>query len=68
MRALITGGRGFVGRHLEDHLVREGDDVVAKVLEIVAYFQPKCWLFENPGTGLLHTRQVVQGIPYKAIT
>ena len=29
MRALITGGRGFVGRHLEDHLVREGDDVVA---------------------------------------
>ena len=34
MRALITGGRGFVGRHLEDHLVREGDDVVAIDLEV----------------------------------
>ena len=27
MRALITGGRGFVGRHLEDHLVSKGDEV-----------------------------------------
>jgi GDP-4-dehydro-6-deoxy-D-mannose reductase len=28
MRALITGGLGFVGRHLRDHLVASGDDVV----------------------------------------
>jgi GDP-4-dehydro-6-deoxy-D-mannose reductase len=28
MRALVTGGRGFVGRHLVDHLERCGDDVV----------------------------------------
>lgn len=27
MRALITGGHGFVGRHLAQHLVRCGDDV-----------------------------------------
>jgi GDP-4-dehydro-6-deoxy-D-mannose reductase len=29
MRALITGGLGFVGRHLTDHLRACGDDVVA---------------------------------------
>jgi GDP-4-dehydro-6-deoxy-D-mannose reductase len=28
MRALVTGGRGFVGRHLVDHLQACGDDVV----------------------------------------
>jgi GDP-4-dehydro-6-deoxy-D-mannose reductase len=28
MRALITGGLGFVGRHLSDHLRAAGDDVV----------------------------------------
>lgn len=27
MRALLTGGNGFVGRHLADHLRREGDEV-----------------------------------------
>lgn len=29
MRALVTGGRGFVGRWLAEHLEREGDEVVA---------------------------------------
>ena len=28
MRALITGSSGFVGRHLEHHLVESGDEVV----------------------------------------
>src|SRR5215213_9079688 len=29
MRALITGGLGFVGRHLENHLRACGDDVTS---------------------------------------
>lgn len=29
MRALITGGSGFVGRHLQAHLEASGDDVVS---------------------------------------
>lgn len=33
MRALITGGRGFVGRWLADHLVAEGDEVVVVDVE-----------------------------------
>lgn len=44
------------------------DLMVAKLLEIIAYFQPQCWLFENPGSGLLKTRPIVGGIPYKAVT
>jgi GDP-4-dehydro-6-deoxy-D-mannose reductase len=33
MRALITGGRGFVGRHLLDHLAESGDDVTVIDIE-----------------------------------
>ncbi|HVF32895.1 MAG TPA: GDP-mannose 4,6-dehydratase [Acidimicrobiales bacterium] len=34
MRALVTGGRGFVGRWLTAHLEKEGDDVVATGEEV----------------------------------
>ena len=43
----------------------EGSDrLVARVLECIAYFRPVTWWLENPGTGLLKTRAVVQGLPY----
>ena len=34
MRAFITGGGGFVGRHLGDHLRAEGDEVVSVDMEV----------------------------------
>ena len=34
MRALVTGGRGFVGRWLTAHLEKEGDEVVATGEEV----------------------------------
>lgn len=33
-RALVTGADGFVGRHLTDHLVASGDDVVTSEVDI----------------------------------
>jgi len=43
------------------------DSIVAKTLEIIRYFKPKGWLMENPQTGLLKTREVVAGLPYKDV-
>jgi hypothetical protein len=39
----------------------EGSDaLVVRVLEIIAYFQPTCYTIENPWTGLMRKREVVQ--------
>ena len=40
------------------------DSIVAKTLEIIAYFRPKrCWI-ENPRFGLLKERQIMKGIKF----
>ena len=43
------------------------DSLVAKTLEIVAWFQPKFFFVENPRWGLLRTREVVKHLPYKDV-
>ena len=42
------------------------DRLVARALEIIDHFGPRWWWVENPATGLLKTRPVVQplGAPY----
>ena len=42
------------------------DKLVQKVLDLVAYFNVPFFM-ENPYTGLLKTREVVKGIPYRII-
>jgi hypothetical protein len=44
------------------------DSIVARTLEIIRFLQPKGWLMENPQTGLLKTREVVEGLPWRDIT
>jgi hypothetical protein len=38
--------------------------IVLRTLEIIAYFQPKVWFMENPGTGLLKQQWFMKDIPY----
>ena len=46
----------------------EGSDrLVARTQEIIRYLQPRWWFMENPQTGLLKTRDVVRGLPYKDV-
>ena len=43
------------------------DSIVARTLEIIQHLRPKGWLLENPGSGLLKTRDVMRGIPFKDV-
>ena len=46
----------------------EGSDaMVQRCLDIIAYWRPKYWFIENPQTGLLKTREVVQGLNFKDV-
>ena len=35
-----------------------------RCLELIRYLQPRVWFVENPDSGLLKTRAVVEGLPY----
>jgi site-specific DNA-cytosine methylase len=40
------------------------DSIVRKTLEIIDYFKPTTWYIENPQTGLLKNRGIMDGLPY----
>ena len=42
----------------------EADKLVLKTLEIINYFNCEYWFMENPQTGNLKNREIVQGIPF----
>ena len=44
------------------------DSLVAKTIEIVEYFQPKVYAWENPASGLLKDREVVRGFSWSDVT
>ena len=47
----------------------EGSDaLVQRVKDVIDYFKPTVWAFENPATELLPKRNVVQGLPYHDIS
>ena len=40
------------------------DAIVQRCLGIIAHWRPRYWFIENPQTGLLKTRKVVEGLPW----
>jgi hypothetical protein len=44
------------------------DRLVQRVLDIIEFFEPSSYFMENPQTGLMKTRSVVAGIPFKDIS
>ncbi len=43
------------------------DSIVERTLEIIKELAPKAWLVENPQTGLLKTRKVIEGYPWRDV-
>ena len=43
------------------------DAIVQKCLDIIAFWRPKYWVIENPQTGLLKTRDIVQGLSFNDV-
>ena len=47
----------------------EGSDrLVQRVLDCIEYFKPTTWFFENPQTGYLKGRRVVEGLRYRDVS
>ena len=44
--------------------LEQADKIVAKTLEIIAYFRPKMWWIENPRFGLLKERDIMSNIKF----
>ena len=43
------------------------DRLVQKAIDAIIYLRPTVWWIENPATGLLRTRPVVEGLPYMLV-
>ena len=48
--------------------MEKADKIVQRTLECIQYFMPKTWFMENPQTGYLKGRAVVEGLRYKDVT
>ena len=44
------------------------DALVSRTLEIIEYFDPRCWLLENPQTGYLKSREIMRDVPWQDVT
>ena len=56
-RALTTRARNL----------QYADSLVLQTLTLIAHLRPRYWTLENPGTGLLKTRDFMRDIPYQDV-
>ena len=54
----------FTSKTVGKRNMEAADQLVRKILEIIAYFEPPLWWIENPRNGHLRHREVIQGIPF----
>ena len=47
--------------------IDEANAIVMKTIEIIEYFNPRIWFFENPQTGLLKIQPFIIGKPFKDV-
>ena len=53
---------GIFTKEKHEELMKHSDILVAKTLEIIDYFKPSIWVIENPQSGRLKTREVMNGL------
>ena len=46
--------------------MQTADEIVLKAREIIAYFDPKYWFIENPFSGHLKRRQIMEDVMHLA--
>ena len=44
--------------------LNKADALVKRCLDLIKYLNPRLWFMENPDSGLLKTRSVVDGLPF----
>ena len=54
----------LVTKELIEEKRKESDILILKTLEIINYFKPDLWFMENPATGQLKHRDVVEGLDF----
>tara|TARA_R110001592_G_C13164786_1_gene749265 strand:+ start:180 stop:821 length:642 start_codon:yes stop_codon:yes gene_type:complete len=57
-------GRIKTREMIEENMVKNGDPIVLRTLEILKYLKPSLWFMENPQTGQLKNREYMKDIPY----
>jgi UDP-glucose 4-epimerase len=64
MKALVTGGAGFIGSHLVDRLISENEITVIDNLSSgkIEYINPKTIFFEKDLLDLINIVKIFEGI------
>jgi len=55
---------GLFTREIHEQQMNQSDILMYKTLEIIGYFNPRLWFIENPWSGQLKHRKMMEDLPY----